>query len=357
MRRINIGVIGCGLIAQVMHLPHLRELREQFNLCALCDLSAEVLARVADDYAVTATFTDYHDLLALRELDAVLIASSGDHSPSVLAALEAGKHVFVEKPLSYGLQAADRLIETSERRGLCLMVGYMKWFDPAFETMVHRVRADDRARLIQLTTVLTPEAPYYRHHRLHRQPLAVSIVERLQAERAATLAAELPDLPPALREVYVDMLIDSAIHDVYVLRGLAGDPVELVQASMWADGKAFHFGWRFSNNLHAHFDLLALDDPGGRYEELITCYTPSQRLHLDFPSPYLRNAPTKLTVETLQDNRPVQIIHDSTYDEAFKLELLHFYSCMINGTTPRSSGREGRKEIALLQQAMRACLS
>ena len=50
--RVRVGVIGCGLIAQVMHLPHLRELSEEFEIAALCDLSRGTLDQVADAYGV-----------------------------------------------------------------------------------------------------------------------------------------------------------------------------------------------------------------------------------------------------------------------------------------------------------------
>src|SRR5262245_48097283 len=63
MARIRIGVIGCGLIGQMMHLPHLRELDELYDLRAVCDLSPGTLAHVGERFGVTRRFTDWRELL------------------------------------------------------------------------------------------------------------------------------------------------------------------------------------------------------------------------------------------------------------------------------------------------------
>jgi predicted dehydrogenase len=92
--RKRVGVIGCGLIAQVMHLPYLAELDDRWELAALCDVSEEPLGACARRYGVERTFTAWEDLLA-EPLDAVLVLTSGSHAPMAMAAAAAGLHVFV----------------------------------------------------------------------------------------------------------------------------------------------------------------------------------------------------------------------------------------------------------------------
>jgi len=74
--RIRVGVVGCGLIAQVMHLPHLRELSELYEVAAVCDISASLAERVASDYGIERWFQDWGDMLAAVQLDAVLLLTS-----------------------------------------------------------------------------------------------------------------------------------------------------------------------------------------------------------------------------------------------------------------------------------------
>ena len=78
---LRVGVIGCGLIAQVMHLPYLRELSDRFSLEAICDLSPSVLAAVGERFAVPKRVTRWQELLELP-LDAVLIATPGIARPA-----------------------------------------------------------------------------------------------------------------------------------------------------------------------------------------------------------------------------------------------------------------------------------
>src|SRR5690348_4818613 len=146
-RRLRVGVVGCGLIAQVMHLPHLRELDDRFEIAALCDLSREVLDAVGDYYGVARRYTRWQDLLG-EELDAVMIFTAGSHhAPPAIAAAQAGRHVFVEKPMCYTLREADAMIGAARDAGVVLMVGNMKRFDPAYERAQPLVGAVSDLRL------------------------------------------------------------------------------------------------------------------------------------------------------------------------------------------------------------------
>jgi predicted dehydrogenase len=108
MLPIRVGLVGCGEIAQIMHLPFLSQL-PQFEIAALCDLSPTMLDAMGDRYGVAARYTDYQDLVATPELDVVAILTM-DHYPAARAAIAAGKHVFVEKPLAFSREEARELV-------------------------------------------------------------------------------------------------------------------------------------------------------------------------------------------------------------------------------------------------------
>src|SRR5579872_5616817 len=103
MRRLRVGVIGCGLIAQVMHLPHLREMQDRFEIAALCDLSPGTLKAVGDFYGVPSRHVRWQDLMA-EDLDAVMVFTAGSHAAPAIAAARAGRHVLVEKPMCFSVQ-------------------------------------------------------------------------------------------------------------------------------------------------------------------------------------------------------------------------------------------------------------
>ena len=99
-RPLRLGVVGCGAIAQMMHLPTLAERPDLFTIAGLADIDRATLDLVAARYYVERTTPDFHELLAHDDVEAVLVLASGTHRPFVTAALAAGKHVFVEKPLA-----------------------------------------------------------------------------------------------------------------------------------------------------------------------------------------------------------------------------------------------------------------
>src|SRR5436309_11379826 len=101
-KRLSVGVIGCGGIAQMMHLPHLHSLPELYEIAAISDISPGVLRAMGERYHIPerGRYARYEDLVA-AELDAVLVLTGGNHYLPALGALGAGKHVFSEKPLCY----------------------------------------------------------------------------------------------------------------------------------------------------------------------------------------------------------------------------------------------------------------
>src|SRR5438445_13622961 len=107
--RLRVGVIGCGLIAQVMHLHYLRELSDRFEIAAVCDLSPGTARAVARAYGVERHLTDWRELVA-SDLDAVMVLTSASHAPPAIAAARRGLHVFVEQPLCFTLTVAAEVI-------------------------------------------------------------------------------------------------------------------------------------------------------------------------------------------------------------------------------------------------------
>lgn len=122
-KRVNIAQIGCGYWG-----PNLaRNVAENpgAELVAACDKVADVLQRIADKYPDVLQFTSLEETLAHPAIDAVIIATpSGLHYEHVLAALQAGKHVLVEKPMASSVKQALKLVDAAERLERVLMVGH-----------------------------------------------------------------------------------------------------------------------------------------------------------------------------------------------------------------------------------------
>lgn len=122
---LKVGVIGVGSIS-VSHInAYLKN--EKVELVALCDIHEERLKEKGKQYGVEALYTSHKELLKNDEIDAVSICTWNDsHAEIAIDALEAGKHVLVEKPLSMTVEEALAIEEAVERSGKVLQVGFVR---------------------------------------------------------------------------------------------------------------------------------------------------------------------------------------------------------------------------------------
>jgi len=127
---LNIGLLGCGAIAQIAHIPAALRAK-RVSLTALCDGAQDLLEKIGRRAGVSRLYTDYAVMLADQQVLAVVIAAPDEfHVPLAIQALEAGKHVLVEKPLGTNTAECVDLRRVVEQTGLKLQVGSMKRHDP-----------------------------------------------------------------------------------------------------------------------------------------------------------------------------------------------------------------------------------
>ena len=122
---LKVGVIGAGSISEFHIKPYLSN--QQTELAALCDVNESRLAEKGELYGVSRLYEDYRELLKDDTIDAVSICTwNNSHAEIAIAALEAGKHVLVEKPLSMTVAEAEAVQEAVERTGKVLQVGFVR---------------------------------------------------------------------------------------------------------------------------------------------------------------------------------------------------------------------------------------
>ncbi len=132
-RRLKVGVLGCGPIAQAAHLEACVKARNA-DLYAICDVAKDLLGRMACAHGAERTFTDYDAMLADPGVEAVIVATSDAfHVEASVKALRAGKHVLCEKPLGVSVEEVEGLRDVVRESGRLLQVGHMKRFDAGLQ--------------------------------------------------------------------------------------------------------------------------------------------------------------------------------------------------------------------------------
>jgi predicted dehydrogenase len=354
MPRIRIGVVGCGLIAQMMHIPHLAELDDLYEIAALCDVSPGTLAFAGDRYRVARRHGDWQTLVR-EPLDAVLIATAGSHAPIALAALRAGKHVLTEKPMCYTLRETDELIETVAATGLTFMVAYMKRYDPGYRAALDALPAVlPGLRYVQVTVFHPSERAQTGHHDIRRfRDVPADVLARLRAEEDTVIREAIGDFTPRERVAFSEALLSTLVHDVNAVRGLVGDPAEVVATEFWAGAESVVSLLRYPSGFRVFVSLQYLWDLAD-YREEIGLYAPGARLRLCFPSPFFRNEPTPVVVSGMEGEAAWEKRIVASHREAFKEELLHFADCVQHVRKPTTSVEDGRGDIQWLHRMWEA---
>ena len=196
MTRVRIGVVGCGAVAQIQHLPFLAELSEEFELAAVCDVSPSAAKYAAELFHVPNRYTDYRDLLA-SDVDAVLLCQTDPKTEVATAALDAGKHMFIEKPVCLSLDDVEKIIAAAEKAGVVAQAGYVKLYEPAFEAAVPEVRNIEDVHFVQVNHLHPDNSLHIGQFRTRRfDDVPAALGEQLADARSASIRSAIGDVPP-----------------------------------------------------------------------------------------------------------------------------------------------------------------
>jgi predicted dehydrogenase len=309
---ISVGVIGCGEIAQLMHLPYIHEL-PSFRVAALCDTSPGTLAKVGAQYGVGALYTDYRDLLANRDVDAVAICNY-DHGAIVGDALAAGKHLIVEKPLVFTPAEARPLVKQAEKTGLVALVGYMKLFDPGYEVGLERVAAIGKPKSI------------------HVHDFAGRRVE-----------AALGPNHRGYRDLYMTLLMLGS-HDLAVLRGAFGSPQRVAFARPVGSAQLLA-ALDYPNDVPCVLDIGVAQYEW--WDEWLHVHGERDEVRIEFQNPYWRHASAVVRLHEALLDGPSERVIPGVPDTSFRREWKHFADCLLEKKEPRTPLAGGLADLDL----------
>lgn len=143
MKKLRVGIIGCGGITLQNHLPGLAMCPE-VEVAALCDTDEACLERARKQTGIKLTATQYTEITRREDIDAVIIATPNLlHPPIAHAAIAAGKHVLCEKPLALNAQDANQMADAAEKAGVCNMTAFTYRFVPAMRYLHDLVKRGD----------------------------------------------------------------------------------------------------------------------------------------------------------------------------------------------------------------------
>jgi predicted dehydrogenase len=314
----RVGIVGLGYWG-----PNLARNLDALEGCELawcCDADEAARARYAPSYPQAKFTADFEELLADPDLDAVAITTPvPTHADLAVRALEAGKHVFVEKPLAKDVASAERVVDLARERGLVLMVGHLLAYHPGVRQLAELIAAGELGEV------------YY----LYSQRLNLG---KLRADENALWSLGAHDVSVLLELAQSSPTQVSARGEAYVREGVE----DVVFAYI-----------RFESGLAAHLHLSWLDPHKSRK---LTVVGSDRMAELDDMS-----LERKLTIwdkgfDPAADNYGEYITRSGAVwspsvpnDEPLRIEAAHFVECVATGATPRTDGAAGLEVVRVLE--------
>lgn len=159
-KRLRVGVIGCGQISKLLHVPDYASCAEA-TLVALCDTSLKAAKGLAARWAPDAAlYGDYKEMLKKEDLDAVTVTLPNRlHGSVTIAALKAGCHVLVEKPMALSSAEAQRMLDTAKKHKRLLMVNQCQRLMPVHARAREVVRKGFIGKILHLTAMFGHGGP------------------------------------------------------------------------------------------------------------------------------------------------------------------------------------------------------
>jgi len=317
VQSVRVAVVGCGYWGKNL----VRNFAELGALAAVVDLDRDAVGAQSATHGLQAA--GFEAVLADPAIDAVVVSVPATlHYAFAKRALEAGKHVFVEKPLALQLAEAEELCGLAERLDRRLMVGHLMQYHPAFLAMRALLR-EGRLGVVQ----------YAYSNRLN--------LGRIRREE--------------------NVLWSFAPHDISMILSLIGAEPDKVSAvgsyhlhSLVADATTIHL--EFSSGERAHIFVSWLHP--FKEQKLVVIGTEGMVV-LDDGHPWNRKLVLYPHRMTWQDDMPLPIAAEPVpvvlrVDEPLRLECLHFLDCVRTGARPRTDGGESLRVLRVLTRASEA---
>ena len=288
-------------------------------LATLCDLNPDVLAKLGAAYPEIGTTTDFLEVLADPAIEAVVLATpASTHHRLALQAMQAGKHVFVEKPLALSRAEAEDLAAEADRLGRVLMVGHILVYHPAFEALVALVRSGALG-----------EVKHVRSERLSLGKLrSEENVLWSFGPHDASLLAELLAGDPESVHSFGHAILQEGIEDVVTMDLRYASGVTAHVHLSWLEPLKRHRLTVIGSSKMAVFDDTLSEGKLRVYDRGFDA-TPS-------------GWELRRGEETLVSYEP---------GEPMARECAHFLECLRTGTRPRTDGWSGARVLGILEQA------
>ena len=352
---IRVGLIGLGEVAQLMHLPLLAD-DSRYRIEAVMDVAPSLVDHIAERYGVPRRYQRAEDLLADANLDAVFILTPDHiHGRLLGQAMDADKHIFIEKPVCLTADELTPLLPRAESYRKTIFVGYMRRFSRPFLELKKRMPAVDTVLHARVRDIIC-EGPFFiRQTRnvFYPKDVPQPIIDegRVETERLLRSVMGADATRDQLRAYQV--LTGLSSHSFSAMRELLGAP-KGVHAARQQRGESISVLFDYG-----HFTAVyeALIHNVARFDAGIDILTDRQQFRVNYDTPYIRNLPSRLEIIDSTDTETRTETFGPSYEDPFRIELDAFHDCVVNGAKAKTTLKDSVADLDLFTKVGRAFMA
>lgn len=306
MPDIRVGFVGVGMMSQVCHIPCFQQ-AEGCEVTALVSSRSGLLGQVADGFGIGKRYASHAELAADPDIDLAAVILPPEYNPQVcIDLLEAGKHVFCEKPVSLAVADAERMQAAAQAAGRLLMVGFMKRYDAGVQAA--KAQVDGWRESGEAGEML-----FARAHSFIGGDWLGNIGGLLPQVKTDEKPSEKPavSLPEWLSEEY-----GGAWGPYYFFNHVHSHDMDLLTYFLGREFEVRHADWSRATKLALlDFDGVAANlevakaGANRRWDEELRVYFEHGWVHVQVPPPMLINAPAQVQVYHMGERQEMCDVH------------------------------------------------
>ncbi|KAM0271163.1 hypothetical protein ACHAQH_009164 [Verticillium albo-atrum] len=353
---LNVGLIGCGEVAQVVHIPTLSYMSSWFKITYLCDVSDAALKHCAAKIpGAVRTTRDPHELCASDDVHVVLVASSDEyHAEHAMAALKYHKHVLVEKPLALTKKDINAIAEAERESRGTVMVGYMRRYAAPFEDAVKEIGGMDKILYARLRDIIGANSTFVGQSGTFPERFSDFRPED-SADKAARhhqsvdiALAECGNVPVTEESSLVwRVLCGLGSHDLSVMREALGMPTSVVGSSL---------GFPFWNVLFKYPGFTVSYESGidnnPRFDAHLEVYSNTKSVRVQYDTPYVKGLPVTMHIAENDNGAFKETTIRKTYEDPYTHEFKVWWEAVVEGKRPKTTVEDAVQDLEIFGMAM-----
>ncbi|KAK3056675.1 hypothetical protein LTR09_002468 [Extremus antarcticus] len=362
---VNVGLIGCGEVAKIIHIPTLNHMSDFFRITYLCDTSPQALEhcsqKVIQASPPPTTTESADELCNSPDVDVVFVLSSDEfHVPHAITALEAGKIAFVEKPMAMNERDLNLLREAEQASKGMVMVGYMRRYAPAFVDAVREIGGMDQINYAVVRDIIGRNALFTEQSGTFAKYFSDYGAEASKEREVAMEEMYHQGLEVEIGVPVTDetkqawaLLGGLGSHDLSAMREALGMPESVTACSMDMGTKFWNATFRYPEFV-VHYESGIHDVP--IFDASIEVFSKAKQVKIMWDSPFIKGLPVTMRIREAADEGGAlkETTIRKTYEDPYTVEMRELYALVAEGKAVKTTVEDAAKDLRIFQMVMKA---